>query len=233
MNSLGDRMKRYERSSKDFLTPRTPVIIRVDGRAFHTYTKGMKKPFDENLIEAMTYASKKVAQDMQGFKVGYIQSDEASFLITDYDDLNTQGWFGYNLSKIISITSSLMTAHFNEYMWRINATNEIAYFDARAFNIPENDIPNYFLWRAQDWKRNSLQMYCRSFFSSKELHKKNHEDMHNMLHKIGRNWSKDLTDAEKNGTWIGYWNVMNPPIFTRRDILPMYDNMRVFIQGLL
>ena len=113
--SLGDRMKRYERSYSHELTIKTPVIVRVDGRAFHTFTKGHEKPFAMKIINPMLEAAEEVAAEIQGFKLGYVQSDEASFLITDNDQITTEGWFGYNMSKIISISASIMSANFNRY----------------------------------------------------------------------------------------------------------------------
>lgn len=217
--SLGDRIKRYEASSRHFLTPRTPVIIRVDGRAFHTFTKGADKPFDKHIMQSMVLAASAVARDMQGFKAAYVQSDEATFLLTDYDDLETQGWFGYNLSKIISISAALMSVKFN-YFYGDGGMNPV--FDSRAFNVPKEDVVNTFLWRAQDWERNSLQMYARSFFSHKELHKKNREDIHNMLHEIGKNWTTDLKDIEKNGTFIIAGEGSSK---VKTDILPTYDSV--------
>ena len=115
-DSLGDRMKSfYEDRSRVYLTRRTPVIVRVDGRAFHTLTKTADKPFDSHLIGVMTRAAIKTANDMQGFKLGYVQSDEASFLLLDTDTLTTEAWFDLNLQKIVSISASLMTAYFNRF----------------------------------------------------------------------------------------------------------------------
>ena len=105
MEALGDRIKSYERVTRHSLCQRTPVIIRVDGRCFSTLTKNCKKPFDSDLMKAMREGALGVAEDMQGFKAAYVQSDEATFLMTDYDDINTQGWFNYNLSKIVSLSS--------------------------------------------------------------------------------------------------------------------------------
>jgi tRNA(His) 5'-end guanylyltransferase len=219
--SLGDRIKRYEASSRHFLTPRTPVIVRVDGRAFHTFTKGADKPFDKGIMTAMLYAAIDVAEGIQGFKAAYVQSDEATFLLTDYDDLETQRWFGYNLSKIISISAATMSVRFNRYaLYPDDGRSPV--FDSRAFNVPKEDVVNTFLWRAQDWERNSLQMYARSFFSHKELHKKNREDIHNMLHSIGKNWTTDLQSIEKNGTFIV---ATEEGLRLRRDILPSYESV--------
>jgi len=197
---LGDRIKRYESVSHYGLTIRTPAMIRVDGRAFHTFTKGLDKPFDKELMQAMVQSAMDVASDMQGFKVAYIQSDEATFCITDYDDLNTQGWFDYDISKIVSISAALMSVSFmRNFSYKVK---DRPVFDSRVFNVPVNDVVNAFLWRAKDWERNSLQMYSRSFFSHKELHGKNREAMHEMLHQIGKNWATDTTDQERNGSFL-------------------------------
>lgn len=198
-DSLGDRMKNYEKVSSYRLVPRSPVIIRLDGKAFHTFTKKCNKPFDQDLIDSMALSAQAVANEIQGFKLAYVQSDEASFVLTDYDEINTQGWFDYKLSKIVSIAASIMTANFNKIY---GSSEKLAYFDARAFNIPESEIANCILWRIKDWNRNSIQMYSRAFYSHKELNKKNVSDMHEMLYKKGKNWSKDLSAQIKNGTFI-------------------------------
>lgn len=219
-DSLGDRMKRYEAVSHGVLTPNMPVIIRVDGRAFHTLTRKMNKPFDMLFITCMLSSAIQTARQMQGFKFAYVQSDEATFCITDYDTVQTDGWFGYDHSKIVSITAATMTAYFNSYMGidlsEMDSTPAV--FDARAFNVPANEIVNNFLWRAKDWERNSLQMYCRSFFSHKELIGKKREDMHEMLHSIGKNWATDLDGMLRNGMFL-----INGK--ARSDILPTYQSI--------
>lgn len=204
MKNLGDRMKRYENVSRYCLTRRTPVIIRVDGKAFHTLLKSTKKPFDDAFITCMIEAAQILAIEMQGFRLAYVQSDEASFLLTDYDEIDTQGWFDYNLSKMISISAATMSSAFNS-MVHLQRTLTIyghGIFDSRAFNIPKEEVANYFLWRAKDWQRNSLSMYARSFFSHKELMNKNKAEIHEMLYSIGRNWTADLDDRLKNGSWL-------------------------------
>lgn len=221
--SLGNRIKKYEKTFYHSALKRMPLIIRVDGRAFHTFTKNMKKPFDNDFMAAMIYAAKNTALDMQGFKAAYIQSDEVTFLLTDYDNLETEGWFNYELPKIISISASLMTLFFNKTLQFLDLPeNKTAIFDSRAFTVPKEDVVNTFLWRAKDWERNSLQMYCRSIFSHKELHKKNRNDMHEMLHHKGKNWINDLNDMERNGTFLIR---ENKAIIHRSDILPSYENI--------
>lgn len=206
-DSLGDRMKRYEAVCTHTLTRRVPVIVRVDGRAFHTLTRRFSKPFDMNFIGAMQTAAVKLLDEMQGCVLAYVQSDEASFLLTDWEKTTTEPWFGYEVNKIVSISAATMSVLFYRELldrW-LGPDDERKFrpvFDARAFNIPLDDVSNYFLWRAKDWNRNSIQMYTRSFFSHKQCHKKSNEDMHEMLHSIGKNWTTDLSNDVKNGTFI-------------------------------
>lgn len=195
-------------------------MIRVDGRAFHTFTRNLARPFDTDFMEAMVQSALDVAKDMQGFKAGYVQSDEATFCLTDYDTVETQGWFDYDLSKMVSLSASMMSVAFNVNFANIRGTRPV--FDSRAFTIPVDDVVNAFLWRAKDWERNSVQMYARSFFSHKELHKKNRHDIHEMLHGIGTNWAIDLTLREKNGTFLV---LDNGKIKTRVDIKPTYQDI--------
>jgi len=248
MKSLGDRMKRYEAVTNNILTPRMPLAIRVDGKAFHTYAKGFDSPFSNSLMGAMESAAYDCASNMQGFKAAYVQSDEATFILTDYERHETQGWFNYEHQKIVSLSSSLMTAFFNKHIQRCTlGTKEacglgdkLAFFDSRVFNVPVDDVANLLLWRSQDWKRNSLQMYARSFFSHEECNCKNASDLHEMLYGIGKNWATDLTNKEKNGTFI--FNYPNTNIergdrpvgkVVSYDILPDYDQINDYLLPLL
>lgn len=218
--NLGDRIKRYELSYRHFATIRTPLMIRVDGRAFHTFTRGMEKPFDNVLMKSMMLAALAVAKDMQGFKAAYVQSDEVTFCLTDYDSLETTGWFGYNTEKIISISASLMSVNLHKFY-----PHKTPIFDSRCFSVPVNDVVNAFLWRAKDWERNSLQMYCHANFSHEQLHKKNISDMHEMLHNIGKNWTTDLSYQERNGTFIINDPNRGDDIELRCDIVPRYNSI--------
>jgi len=222
--NLPDRMKAYEESFCRRMVIRTPLIVRVDGRAFHSFCRGMDRPFDVGLIGAMDGAAADVAGDMQGFKLGYVQSDEASFLLTDYDRLESQPWLGGVHSKIVSLSASLMTAAFNER----GGFGKPAVFDGRAFNVPEADVANYFLWRARDWTRNSLAMYAQSVFSHKQLHGKNATDMHEMLHGVGKNWTMDLRERERNGCWL--WRG-DDGIEVASDVLPNYESVSTLLAG--
>lgn len=221
-DSLGDRMKKYEGCYNQRLTHRMPVVIRCDGKAFHTLTRICEKPFDRIFMNAMLKSTAEVAKNLQGFKVAFTQSDECSFLITDFDTVDTQGWFNYELNKMVSVSASMMSVFFNKNYDVVHAP---AFFDSRVFNIPKEDVDNYFLWRAKDWERNSLQMYARSFFSHKELHMKNRAAIHEMLHGIGKNWA-GLDSQIKNGSWLFKLDL---GIVSTHDVLPTYQAVSDFI----
>ena len=195
-DTLGNRMKKnYEFPFRQHLPSNSNVIVRVDGKAFHTYTKGMDKPFDMKLISAMDIASREVCRRIPGMKMAYTQSDEASFWFHDTDNIKSEPWMNNNKSKIESVVSSMFTFYFNRAM----DIREPAFFDARAFTVPNVDVANYFLWRVKDWKRNSLSMLAHKYYTHQELHKKSTKDMHEMLHKKNVNWSKDLSPRLCNG----------------------------------
>lgn len=224
-DALGDRMKDfYEDRTRYKLARRTNTIIRIDGKAFHTYTKGLKRPFDEGLMEDMNKTTEFLCQNIQGAKFGYVQSDEISILITDYDDMSTHSWFDGNLQKMASIAASLATAKFNQLRMARFCRNEgiepkyredsyisssqigdfkLAMFDARVFQIPyQEEVINYFIWRQQDATRNSISSVAQAYFSSKELHGKKTSEMQDLLMlQKNINWN-DFTPREKRGSLI-------------------------------
>ncbi len=170
-SDIGTRMKGYEDINRYYLTKRMPMIIRVDGKSFHTYTKNCKKPFDEKFRYAMFETGKALLNEIQGSKLAYFQSDEISILATDYEELNTQAWFDKNLQKIVSVSASIATAAFNNPIHNDLNKDEMALFDSRVFVLPKEEVCNYFLWRQQDATRNSIQGLGQFHFSHKELHK--------------------------------------------------------------
>ena len=223
-DQLGDRMKDfYEDRTRYKLARRTNTIIRIDGKAFHTYTKGLQRPFDRGLMEDMNKTTEYLCQNIQGAKFGYVQSDEISILITDYDDITTHAWFDGNLQKMASIAASLATAKFNQLRMARFCRNEgiepryrdehyisnseiedfkLAMFDARVFQIPyQEEVVNYFIWRQQDATRNSISSVAQSLYSHKELNGKKTSEMQEMIFQKGINWN-DYTPREKRGSLI-------------------------------
>jgi len=212
MKSIGDRMKRYELASKQYLTRRTPIIVRVDGKSFHTFTRGMERPFDKPLMNAMAGTAGKMVSHMDGAVFAYQQSDEISILLKDWTTLNTEAWFDNNVQKIASVSASLATGYFN----LLFDSDKMAFFDARVFSIPMEEVANYFIWRQQDATRNSIQMVAQAHFSQKQLHCVNTKAMQEkLITEKDVNWN-DCSPHEKRGAAIvdGYFD-MDVPIFTQ------------------
>jgi len=228
-SGLGKRIKEnYEFRARHYLPRRTHTIIRLDGKAFHSYVKGLDKPFDEGLIEDMQLTTAYLCENIQGCKFGYTQSDEISLLLTDFDKLETSAWFDGNIQKITSISASMAAAKFNQLRMlrktsvvetsqpqgphEINSIKaltdyeiegfKLAVFDSRTFTIPEKDeVLNYFLWRQRDAEKNSVAMLAQSLYSHSELHKKNGSDMQEMCFQKGHNWN-NLDASKKRGSFI-------------------------------
>lgn len=222
-DDLGRRMKEYyEQIPKTKLMRRCPVIIRIDGKAFHSFTKGFKRPFDDVLIESMQETMKYLCENIQGCVLGYHQSDEISLVLVDYQKLTSDAWFDYEVQKICSIAASMATMIFNkifeknciEYS-RVVPNTELgrevmdayskavekgAMFDARCFNIPKEEVTNYIYWRQLDATRNSIQMVGQANFSYKELHGKSCNQIQDMLMiQKGINWN-DFPVYQKRGS---------------------------------
>lgn len=227
--TLGDRMKNnYENISRYYLTRRMPVIVRLDGKAFHTFTRGFKKPFDDILVKTMQDTMKYLCENIQGCVLGYTQSDEISLVLTDYAELTTDAWFGNNLQKMCSVSASMATLAFNkaftrniskqskrlytEYLEEKDASyietleiamNKGAMFDSRVFTIPKEEVCNYMLWRQQDATRNSIQSVGQANFSQKELHGQSCNNIQDMLMtQKGINWNDYATTLKRGSCCI-------------------------------
>jgi len=192
----------YEYRTKSYIPRRTYTIIRLDGKAFHTFTKGFERPYDTKLMDAMNYATKMLCENVQGCKLGYTQSDEISLLLTDFDKIGTDAYLDGAIQKIVSITASMATAYFNRYMLENDITAKLAFFDSRVFSIPEaTEVENYFIWRQEDCVRNSISMTAQSLYSHKELHGVNTSGMQDLCMEKGVNWN-DQPDGFKRGRMI-------------------------------
>lgn len=224
-DDLGVRMKTfYEQTPKTKLMRRCPVAIRIDGKAFHTFTRGFQKPFDEVLIESMQETMKYLCENIQGCVLGYTQSDEITLILVDYKKLTSSAWFDYEVQKICSIAASMATMAFNKFFANnvgdyctynyecMDDTHEDyehilslaidkgAMFDARCFNIPKEEVTNLVYWRQLDASRNSIQMVGQANFSHKELQNKSCNDIQDMLMvQKGINWN-DLPTYQKRGS---------------------------------
>ena len=196
IDSLGDRMKNYEAKHKTFLEPQTYTIIRLDGKAFHTFTKKFDKPFDLDIQYTMSESMKTLLKEIPGSRIGYTQSDEISILLTDFDKPTTQQWYGGNIQKMTSVSASILTLAFNTRI----STSDSAYFDSRVFTLPtKSEVMNYFKWRKDDCNRNAISAVAQSFFSHKQLHGVGNVAKLVMLEEIGVDYFYDYTKADRNG----------------------------------
>lgn len=140
-DELGKRMKTfYEEIPKTRLMRRIPVVIRIDGKAFHTFTKGFQKPFDEVLIKSMQDTMKYLCENIQGCVLGYTQSDEITLILVDYKKFTSSAWFDYEVQKVCSIAASMATIAFNKYFSE-NINSEYCVFDDELLDGDFN--PNY------------------------------------------------------------------------------------------
>lgn len=227
--TLGDRMKNnYENVNRFYLTRRMPIVIRMDMKAGHTFTKGMKKPFDDIFVKTMQDTMKYLCENIQGCVLGYTQSDEISLVLVDYAELTTDAWFGNNLQKMCSVSASMATLAFNkaftrniskqskrfytEYLEEKDASyietleiamNKGAMFDSRVFTIPKEEVCNYMLWRQQDATRNSILSVGQANFSHKDLHGKSCNNIQDMLMtQKGINWNDYATTLKRGSCCI-------------------------------
>ena len=226
-DALGDRMKAYENESRIYLDRKTPVIIRVDGKAFHTFTRGFEKPFDDILEKAMKDTMIHLCENIQGAVLGYTQSDEITIVLIDYQEENSDAWFGYNLQKMASVAASEATFAFNRafekhfnywksnmdlphtdcwdepitarYLRYINCIYKGARFDARAFSLPKFEVVNCLIWRQLDAIRNSIQAIGQSQFSHKELQGLNCDEIkEKLIAERGLHW-EEYSDYHRHG----------------------------------
>jgi tRNA(His) guanylyltransferase len=197
---IGDRLKtKYEDVFRVSVPQQTYGLVRIDGKAFHTFTKGLQRPYCPELGQALDTAAKTLCKEMMGCRFAYGQSDEYSFLFTDFDTEKSEMWFSGNAMKIASVSASIFTAAFNE-AWSGPIRRKSGTFDSRVFVIPpRRDVFEYFRWRQADASRNSLRMLASCHFSHKELQGKGASDLHEMLHKaVGVNWN-DCASAFRRG----------------------------------
>lgn len=201
---FGNRMKDYERmeTGRKFM-PGLPVYARIDGRSFSKFTKGMMRPYDIAMSNAMVATTKYLVDETHAC-IGYTQSDEIS-LCWFIDTRDGQIFFDGKIQKMVSVLAGLATARFNQYgreLWPDRFERALPVFDARVFQLPNKvECANAFLWREFDATKNSISMAARSIYSHKELHQKNGSEMQEMLWQIGINWN-DYPASFKRGTYV-------------------------------
>jgi tRNA(His) guanylyltransferase len=222
-DDLGDRMKQnYENRTRYYLPRRTYMLIRVDGKAFHAYTRHLKRPYDLDLMADMDHTAKTLCEQVAGARLAFVQSDEISLLVTDFDSPQTEAWFDGNLQKMVSLSASIATAAFNRArLVRAFAAGEVAldapqaHFDSRVFTIPDaTEVENYFIWRQQDASRNSVSMAAHAYLSHGRLQGVGNSAMQELLfQEHGINWN-DYPTGYKRGRAVIRTEVVKDVVYT-------------------
>ena len=241
ITSLEERMKNYE--NKFRLTENLPVIVRIDGRAFHTLTRKMDKPFDFAFISKMNEVAIALCKEVQNCRLAYVQSDEISLLL--YQKENAHPWFGNEIQKITSITSAIASSVFTLLSREDDIRKHIA-FDSRAFVLPPDEVVNYFIWRQLDWSRNSIQMLARQHFSPKELNNVSIDNIIELLIEKGDDWNNLFPYLRKGRAAIkirtmeqvddNHKKIEEPEFYERTrwtidDNIPVFTEDRDFIES--
>ena len=248
---LSDRIKEhYEKRTQTFLNRRMITIIRLDGKSFSKYTKSLNKPFDDGFSNDMDMTAVYLCENIQGAKIAYTQSDEITVVLTDFDNIDSQAWFDYNVQKMTSISASMASARFNQ-LRLLRKCNEmdtedkfqvleevdinrhkLAMFDSRVFQVPTIDeMVNVLIWRQQDCSRNSISMAADAYYSHSVLEGKSGSDKQDLLMEEGVNWN-DYLPKYKRGSVIKKQKVLvdgqNGPVERNRWVID--ENTPIFTQ---
>lgn len=217
-DELGRRIKQYYEDALRIQLPRrTHLVLRIDGRSFHQFTRHLERPYCRPLADALDTAALALCREMTGCRFAYGQSDEYSFLLTDFDNEKSPMWFDGNLQKIVSVSASVFTAAFA----RAFPSEALASFDCRAMVIPQaSEVEKYFIWRQLDASANSLNILASAHYSHAELLGKSEAEKHELLHAKGLNWANQAADFKRgravHRAETGDWEINREiPIFQR------------------
>lgn len=205
--SLGDRMKVYESASERIsrFSDSSWVVLRLDGRSFSRYTSGLEKPFDKNLQNAFEYAALKLAADIGGLvQAIYGQSDEVSIFLRPSrgDEVKSQRWFGGVQRKLLSVSSSVFSNHFNHPdSFNPHVGKILAAFDCRALELEDDEVINYLIWRQNDCRRNGILNNARYYYSQNQIHGKSTAELLDILSREDRIYSGSLSHTIFHG-WM-------------------------------
>ena len=204
--TLGDRMKSYEALTESRLLPQLPVVVRLDGRSFSKFTKGMQRPFDKEFRQAMVEVTKYLVEQTNA-KIGYTQSDEIS-LVLHVDNPEGAIMFDGRVQKIASNFASMASVKFlmemqKRFPKKVSEGKVLPSFDARVFAVPnKTEATNALVWRVQDCVKNSISMAAHAYFSHKKLQGLSGEDKKaKLLSEKGIDWN-DYSSAEKQGVFV-------------------------------
>jgi tRNA(His) 5'-end guanylyltransferase len=199
---LEERMKKYEFLYRPFLLPLTPAIARIDGRAFHTFCRGLERPFDARFHKLMVKVTEYLVKESRA-KIGYAQSDEISLLLFS-DHFESKIYFDGNVNKIISTLAATASVAFHRFLpeYIPEKTKSFPTFDARVCNYPPDEVPNYFVWRELDAVRNSILAAAEYHLGHSAIQNLNTLQLQDELFTQKEiNWN-DFPWYQKRGTYV-------------------------------
>jgi tRNA(His) guanylyltransferase len=211
--TLGDRMKNYEKAWENSFNGEEFVVMRLDGHAFHTYTRELARPFDDKFVQDMNFVAEAVCKKMVGSQFAFTQSDEISILIKPQKTKAnvSETYFSGRVSKILSLSSALASATFA----RLRPEQPIPLFDARIFSLPNVDeVESYFIWRQRDTIKNSIMSQARTLYSHTHLQNKRREELLAEIVAAGYDWNKldnslkfgRISASEKEDEIVSYFH---------------------------
>jgi len=208
MITLGARMKQYELMTEVVIPKGFPVAIRIDGSSFSKWTKGLDKPFDGVLREAMSRTAVDICAKVPEVVWAYLQSDEVTFVVRSDLNYNSDPWHGFRAKKLDSLVASMFTAHFAQHAQDLELYTRgnhrpvdrgPAFFDARAYPLPPDEIINLMLWRQRDCQRNAVQAFGQHYIGKKAIHG---WSASRVLTELGKIDKADLSYTDCYGTLI-------------------------------
>lgn len=229
IDALGDRQKVYENAEAGRrLMPLLPVLARVDGRAFHSFVRGLDRPYDTRLTGLMVDTAVHLARETNA-AMAYTQSDEIT-LAWHSTDHRSQIWFDGRVAKMTSQLAAHATLAFNRALAAVPSMTSYLdrwpTFDARVWNVPNRtEAANVFVWREWDATKNSISMAASCHYSTRELHGKNGSEKQEMLWHKGINWN-DYPAFFKRGTYVQRRKVVRPFTATEMESLPTRHEAR-------
>jgi tRNA(His) 5'-end guanylyltransferase len=203
-DGLGERMKQYEGAEAGRrLMPLLPALARLDGRAFHSFVRGLARPFDQRLSDLMIDTTTFLVRETNA-TVGYTQSDEITLAWVP-EEFDTQVFFDGRVQKMTSVLAALCAAHFNRRLPAFlpgEFAERLPVFDCRVWNVPTlEEAANTYVWRELDATKNSISMAARAYYDHAELHDKSGPEMQELLWRKGINWN-NYPVFFKRGTFI-------------------------------
>jgi tRNA(His) guanylyltransferase len=205
MSALADRCKSFEAAEAGRRAARgTPLLARLDGRAFHTFTRDLRRPYDEAMSRCMIETARYLVQELNAL-VAYTQSDEITLAWFEPADSPTEYPFDGRYQKLASVLAGLASTRFYQLVLELMPAKvrEVPHLDCRVWQVPAlSDAAEVFVWREEDAIKNSTTMAALAHFTDREIHGKDTATKQEMLLARGVDW-RAYPAFFQRGTYLG------------------------------